>query len=101
MIFVFLFIQVILGEYEWQTFDEVMTNITALGSGLLALGQNPRQNICVFAETRAEWMLVAQACFKYNFPGRISLQNIGRAPTEHLDFCIPHVPSEIELLLCI
>ena len=61
--------QVILGEYTWITFEQMFTRLTYLGSGLLAVGQKPRRNILIFAETRAEWMIAAQACFKYNFPG--------------------------------
>ncbi|XP_053404171.1 long-chain-fatty-acid--CoA ligase 4-like [Mercenaria mercenaria] len=63
-----VFKKVILGEYNWISFEEVFTRITNLGSGLLALGQKPRCNTLIYAETRAEWMIAAQACFKYNFP---------------------------------
>lgn len=62
-------LQVVMGEYTWITFEEMFTRMTQLGSGLLANGQKPRKNILIFAETRAEWMIAAQACFKYNFPG--------------------------------
>jgi long-chain acyl-CoA synthetase len=63
-----VFKKVILGDYSWMTYEEVYRKMSNLGSGLMALGQQPRKNICIFAETRAEWMLAAQACFKYNFP---------------------------------
>uniref|UniRef100_A0A668ANH6 long-chain-fatty-acid--CoA ligase n=1 Tax=Myripristis murdjan TaxID=586833 RepID=A0A668ANH6_9TELE len=33
-----------------------------------SLGQQPKSTIAIFCETRAEWMITAQACFKYNFP---------------------------------
>ena len=59
-----------MGDYNWITFEELFTRVTNLGSGLLALGQKPRKNILIFAETRSEWMIAAQACFKYNFPGK-------------------------------
>uniref|UniRef100_A0A6Q2YCJ0 long-chain-fatty-acid--CoA ligase n=1 Tax=Esox lucius TaxID=8010 RepID=A0A6Q2YCJ0_ESOLU len=36
--------------------------------GLAALGQKPQCNIAIFCETRAEWMIAAQAGFIYNFP---------------------------------
>jgi len=62
-----VFKKLILGEYHWETFDEVSHRISNLGSGLRALGQKPRSNICIFADTRAEWMITAQACFRYNF----------------------------------
>jgi len=58
-----------LGRYNWITFEETFLRITNFGSGLLALGQKPRKNTLIFAETKAEWMIAAQACIKYNFPG--------------------------------
>ena len=61
---------ILANHYEWYSYEEVSDRLTALGSGLQALGQKPRQNICIFAETRADWMVAAQACFKYNFPGK-------------------------------
>mgnify|MGYP001799874956 FL=1 len=36
--------------------------------GLLLSGLKIRENITIFAETRAEWMIAAQACFRENFP---------------------------------
>ena len=63
-----------MGDYKWITFEELFTRVTNLGSGLLALGQKPKKNILIFAETRAEWMIAAQACFKYNFPGKSSVE---------------------------
>ncbi|CAH1782381.1 unnamed protein product [Owenia fusiformis] len=63
-----VFKKFILGDYTWQTFKDVDTRAENLGSGLASLGQQPRQNILIFAETRAEWMISMQACLKYNFP---------------------------------
>ncbi|XP_055954307.1 fatty acid CoA ligase Acsl3 [Patella vulgata] len=63
-----VFKKVILGDYSWITYEQAYTRMTYFGSGLLALGQKPRYNIVIFAETQAEWMIAAQACFKYNFP---------------------------------
>ena len=58
-----------MGDYHWLTYSELHDKVGALGRGLLALGQKPKENILIFAETRAEWMITAQACFRYNFPG--------------------------------
>ena len=64
-----LCVQVVLGNYHWLTFKQTSERVTNFGSGLLALGQQPKKHLVIFAETRAEWMISAQACFKYNFPG--------------------------------
>ncbi|XP_076832808.1 long-chain-fatty-acid--CoA ligase 3a [Brachyhypopomus gauderio] len=63
-----VFKKMILGDYRWLTFEQVYRTACDFGSGLAALGQEPRKNIAVFCETRAEWMIAAQACFMYNFP---------------------------------
>lgn len=63
-----VFKKVMLGDYNWLTYEDVYTRATNFGSGLLALGKTPRQNILIFAETSPYWMIAAQACFKYNFP---------------------------------
>jgi long-chain acyl-CoA synthetase len=58
-----------MGEYRWITFGDMFTRVSHFGSGLLATGQEPRKNVLIFCETKAEWMIAAQACFMYNFPG--------------------------------
>ncbi|KAK2849411.1 hypothetical protein Q5P01_009245 [Channa striata] len=63
-----LFKRLILGEYKWLSYNEVDTLVNQFGSGLAALGQQPKSTIAIFCETRAEWMITAQACFRRNFP---------------------------------
>ncbi|XP_077579824.1 long-chain-fatty-acid--CoA ligase 3b [Stigmatopora nigra] len=63
-----VFKKVILGNYNWLSYDETYQAARMFGSGLAALGQKPLHNIAIFCETRAEWIVAAQACFMYNFP---------------------------------
>uniref|UniRef100_A0AAY5F1B0 long-chain-fatty-acid--CoA ligase n=1 Tax=Electrophorus electricus TaxID=8005 RepID=A0AAY5F1B0_ELEEL len=63
-----IFKKVILGEYNWLSFEETFQLAQTFGSGLAALGQRPHHNIAIICETRAEWIITAQACFMYNFP---------------------------------
>lgn len=60
--------QVILGNYNWLSYADTYRTAKCFGSGLAALGQKPQCNIAIFCETRAEWIVAAQACFMYNFP---------------------------------
>lgn len=62
-----LLCQVILGHYNWLSYEDVFTRALDFGNGLQMLGQKPKTNIAIFCETRAEWMIAAQACFMYNF----------------------------------
>ncbi|KAK3698543.1 hypothetical protein QZH41_014469 [Actinostola sp. cb2023] len=55
------------GEYNWLTFAEVDARARNLGNGLTALGQQRKQNIVIFSETRAEWMIALQSCFANSF----------------------------------
>ena len=57
-----------MGNYVWQSFQEVDKMSKLFGRGLYSLGQLPRQPVVVFAETRAEWMIAAHGCFKQNIP---------------------------------
>ncbi|KAJ8280358.1 hypothetical protein GJAV_G00053590 [Gymnothorax javanicus] len=63
-----VFKKVILGEYNWLSFKEVLQAAQHFGSGLAAIGQKPHHNVAIFCETRAEWFITAQACFMHNFP---------------------------------
>jgi len=63
-----LFWQLILGDYKWLSYEEMDTVVSQFGSGLTALGQQPKHTIAIFCETRPEWMITAQACFRRNFP---------------------------------
>ncbi|KAJ3588392.1 hypothetical protein NHX12_011985 [Muraenolepis orangiensis] len=63
-----VFKKLILGDYSWLSYQEVDTMVSDLGSGLAALGQQPKCTVAIFCETRAEWMITAQACFRCNFP---------------------------------
>uniref|UniRef100_A0A8C5CNU0 long-chain-fatty-acid--CoA ligase n=2 Tax=Gadus morhua TaxID=8049 RepID=A0A8C5CNU0_GADMO len=58
----------VLGQYVWMSFQQAQKAASELGSGLAALGQQPHSNIAIFCETRAEWMVAAQACFLHSFP---------------------------------
>ncbi|XP_013878710.1 long-chain-fatty-acid--CoA ligase 3b [Austrofundulus limnaeus] len=62
-----VFKKVILGDYKWLSYEEAYHVAKCFGSGLTALNQKPFYNIAIICETRAEWIVAAQACFMYNF----------------------------------
>nr|XP_039268333.1 long-chain-fatty-acid--CoA ligase 4-like [Styela clava] len=55
------------GDYKWVTLNEVNTKIENVAKGIGALGISAGQNVAIFMETQKEWMIAAQACFRYNF----------------------------------
>ena len=66
-----VFKKLVCGEYSWLTYAEVDVRARAFGKGLAALGQQVRENIVIFSETKADWMIAAQGCFAQNFPRRL------------------------------
>lgn len=63
-----VFKKLVLGDYEWLTYEEVGRKIDLTARGLLSIGAKPHQYLAILAETRAEWFLTAQACFRTNIP---------------------------------
>ena len=99
-----------LGDYRWMTYEEVLdlhTSIPALmtlhprgplhpctlpqvdgmadsfGRGLRTLGQAPGQELCLFADTRMEWLVAAQASFRQSFPVVTIYTNLGEGAVVH------------------
>ncbi|XP_042520574.1 long chain acyl-CoA synthetase 8 [Macadamia integrifolia] len=60
------FEKVHLGEYEWITYGEAFDRASNFASGLVKLGHNMNSPAAIFAETRAEWLLAFQGCFRQN-----------------------------------
>uniref|UniRef100_A0A668AGW2 long-chain-fatty-acid--CoA ligase n=1 Tax=Myripristis murdjan TaxID=586833 RepID=A0A668AGW2_9TELE len=71
-----------------------------LGSGLSSLGQRPKNNIAIFCETRAEWIIAAQACFMYNFPLVTLYSTLGGPAIAHglNEAQVTHIITSRELL---
>lgn len=63
-----VFKKFIMGEYRWRTFTQTEREALHFGRGLRLLGHKPKENLVIFAETRAEWMIAAHGCFKQNIP---------------------------------
>lgn len=57
-----------MGDYKWKSFNEVNELAQNFGRGLRELGMKPKENMVIFAETRAEWMIGAHGLFKQNIP---------------------------------
>ncbi|CAL1412449.1 unnamed protein product [Linum trigynum] len=55
-----------LGEYEWLTYAAVFQRVSTFGSGLAQLGHLRDERVAIFADTRAEWFIALQGCFRRN-----------------------------------
>eukprot|EP00064_Thunnus_orientalis_P010124 superscaffoldBa00001342_g10150 len=95
-----VFKKVVLGEYLWLSYEETLSAASQLGSGLASLGQRPKNNIAIFCETRAEWIIAAQACFMYNFPLVTLYSTLGGPAIAHglNEAQVTHIITSRELL---
>ena len=55
-----------MGDFQWRTFTQTDSEAESFGRGLRELGLKPRENVVVFAETRAEWLISANGLMKQN-----------------------------------
>eukprot|EP00095_Tigriopus_kingsejongensis_P008538 maker-scaffold81_size397536-snap-gene-2.20 protein:Tk08538 transcript:maker-scaffold81_size397536-snap-gene-2.20-mRNA-1 annotation:"long-chain-fatty-acid-- ligase 3" len=56
--------KLILGDYHWHKYTDVDARADQFGRGIRELGVAPRSRVCIFADTRVEWMTAALGCFK-------------------------------------
>jgi long-chain acyl-CoA synthetase len=55
-----------MGDYQWRNFTEVEQEAVHFGNGIRKLGIRPKDNVVIFSETRAEWMIAAHGLFKHS-----------------------------------
>ena len=79
-----------MGEYEWKSYAQIDEMANHFAKGLRELGLNPLDRICIFAETKADWLVCAIACFKQTFPLVTLYANLG-------DDAIVHGVNETEV----
>ena len=66
-----------------MSYEEADEIADFLGRGMRLMGQAPGSSVCMFADTRAEWMLTAQACFKQSFHVVTLYTNLGEDAVIH------------------
>ncbi|XP_048425653.1 long chain acyl-CoA synthetase 9, chloroplastic-like [Pyrus x bretschneideri] len=55
-----------LGEYEWLTYGQAFEVVCNFASGLAQLGHQREERVAIFADTREEWFIALQGCFRRN-----------------------------------
>ncbi|KAJ6834374.1 long chain acyl-CoA synthetase 9, chloroplastic [Iris pallida] len=55
-----------LGDYEWLSYAEAYEAVCGFASGLVQLGHGKEERVAIFADTRAEWQIALQGCFRQN-----------------------------------
>lgn len=72
-----------LGDYRWLTYEEADSMADNFGRGLRVLGMKPNKNLCLYADTRAEWLIAAQASFQQSLPVVTIYTNLGESGVIH------------------
>ncbi|XP_022773256.1 long chain acyl-CoA synthetase 9, chloroplastic-like isoform X3 [Durio zibethinus] len=55
-----------LGEYEWLTYGKAFEAVCNFASGMVQLCHRKEERVAIFADTREEWFIALQACFRRN-----------------------------------
>ncbi|XP_027329413.1 long chain acyl-CoA synthetase 9, chloroplastic [Abrus precatorius] len=55
-----------LGDYQWLSYDKVFHGVSSFASGLAYLGHVREERAAIFADTRQEWFIALQGCFRRN-----------------------------------
>ena len=90
-----VFKKFVLGKYNWRTFEDFNDEATIMSQGLRHLGIGPQDRVAILAETRAEWILTAYACFKNSITIVTIYTNLGNDGVLHAIG-----ETEVALLIC-
>lgn len=55
-----------LGEYQWETYGQIYDRVCNFASGLLKLNHDVNTRAAIFSESRPEWLISLQGCFRQN-----------------------------------
>lgn len=55
-----------LGDYEWLTYGKAFESVCNFASGLAQHGHQRGERAAIFADTREEWFIALQGCFRRN-----------------------------------
>ena len=59
-----LFKKVVKGQYQWFSYNQVDVRVEHVAKGLLVNGLHPQDKVIIFAQTRIQWMISAQAILR-------------------------------------
>lgn len=79
-------------KYTWQSYDDVSIRVDSVARGLLHLGVRPHDKVLIYADTCAEWLITALACFRSAFTVVTLYTNLGE---EGVIYGVKQVNAEI------
>ncbi len=66
-----------LGEYKWLTLEQMEEKVDAVARGLRDVGIGPGDSVAFYADTCADWLVTAMACFRNNISVVTIYTNLG------------------------
>uniref|UniRef100_A0A2P2JA64 AMP-dependent synthetase/ligase domain-containing protein n=1 Tax=Rhizophora mucronata TaxID=61149 RepID=A0A2P2JA64_RHIMU len=72
-----------LADYEWLTYERAFESVCNFASGLAQLGHKREERVAIFADTRAEWFIALQGCFRRNVTVVTIYASLGEAALCH------------------
>eukprot|EP01134_Creolimax_fragrantissima_P006852 CFRG6852T1 len=61
-----VFEKCVYGQYKWASYDQLNESVFGFARGLRNLGVEPKENVCIFMNTMADWQIACQGCFQAN-----------------------------------
>eukprot|EP00117_Sycon_ciliatum_P022679 scpid39032/ scgid0725/ Long-chain-fatty-acid--CoA ligase 5; Long-chain acyl-CoA synthetase 5 len=71
-------------EYEYLTYNEVLTRVRNVGSGLIARGVKPKDFVGIFASNCIDWVVTSEACNTYSLVSVPLYDTLGSAAITHI-----------------
>lgn len=72
-----------LGEYGWLSYGLTMEIVCNFASGMAKLGHSRNERAAIFADTREEWFIALQACFRRNITVVTLYASLGEEALAH------------------
>lgn len=72
------------GNYVWETYSDFDQAAREIGAGLIALGCQPKDNIGIFSENRAEWVHTAYGCYSQSMRVVALYATLGEDAVEYI-----------------
>ncbi|CEF64167.1 AMP-dependent synthetase/ligase domain-containing protein [Strongyloides ratti] len=67
-----------LGEYKFITYNQLTENLESIKNYLHKIGIKKGDTICIYAETRVEWLTMALACFSQGYVVVTAYSTLGK-----------------------
>lgn len=84
-----------LGNYEWMSYGEVFEAVCSFSSGLVELGHKRQERAAIFSDTRAEWFIALQGCFRRNVTAVTIYASLGEEA-----LCHSLNETEVSTIIC-